>query len=300
MRLKPYIYGSKDDKMDELKGYALRALWPDYLTADELFNALSTPKKENYLGSYRMFLFEGIVVDALPATDLPTALKWVAAQPSQHEITFSMRDLPGRIMRKAWENIQMPSVMEAFVETAMAKMSRFEGPFGRPLYSQSRVKEAEEFEKDFIKSTDLRRTLTLKLLPRLLKNDNPAFRLIHCRPPFVVVDDLGWLLGLLDSETNEARRVQLAQLVAGIFSSLDTQGATLSERYRNIDKVYDASERHPELLESTQRFFISMFNDEVVVSDREHHREMKEIEENQQRQLAEVQPYGSASGSARF
>ena len=49
--LKPYVYGRADDPDDELKGYAFRALWPDYLTADELFNALSTPKKENYLGS---------------------------------------------------------------------------------------------------------------------------------------------------------------------------------------------------------------------------------------------------------
>ena len=65
---------------------------------------------------------------------------------------------------------------------------------------------------------------------------------------------------------------------------------TISERYRNIDKVYEASEKHPELNECTKRFFYVKLDDPRAVSDREHHRTRKEIEQNRKRQLAEVQP----------
>ena len=96
LRLKRYIFGGVDDPEDDLKGYALQALWPNELTPDELFNALSPPKKENYWGSYKTFLFEDSAVTKLRTIDLPVALKWVAAQPSQHEAPFSLLRLRGK------------------------------------------------------------------------------------------------------------------------------------------------------------------------------------------------------------
>ena len=53
LRLKPYIYGSEDDTEDDLKGYALQALWPNHITADELFEALSPPKREFFWEAIR-------------------------------------------------------------------------------------------------------------------------------------------------------------------------------------------------------------------------------------------------------
>ena len=291
LRLKPYIHGKDDDSKDELKGDALQALWPDQLTADELFHALSPPKRGNYLGSYKMFLIEGSVVDDLQAVDFPVALNWVAAQPSHHEMSFSMGDLPGKIMRKAWENIHCEGVMEAFAETAVAMMSRFDGLFSQSPNSYPPNKELDEFEKDFIKEADKRRELALPSLKHMLHRDMRPFRLIHCWPPLVVADDLDWLLGLLYSEMNGARRVQLAQLVASLFPQLRAQDTTLSERYRNIDKVYDASNRHPELKQLTRHYFISKLDDPGVVSDRNHFRQRKEIDEKIARQRAEARPF---------
>ena len=69
--------------MDELKGYALQALWPDHLTADELFDALSPPKtrKTRCYAYEECSVFGGGIVDELQPVDLPVALRWVAAQP---------------------------------------------------------------------------------------------------------------------------------------------------------------------------------------------------------------------------
>ena len=292
VQLKSYIHGKDDDPDDELKGCALQALWPDHLTADELFGALSPPKRENLVGSYKVFLFEGSIVNELQSVDLPTALKWVSEQPPHFEMSLTLNDLPSAIMRKAWENIQKPGVMDAFAETAIAMIKRFDdGLFGQAPYKYPPDKELDAFEREFVENTGPRRELALRCLPYLPDESGTAFRLVLCWPPIIVADDLDWLLGLLDSEADEVIREQLAQLVASIFPHLGSQGATLSERYREIEKVYEARERHPELKERTERYFIRSLHDSEAASNRKHHRTLKEIEEKRQRQHANVHPF---------
>ena len=292
LQLKPYIYGRDDDLDDELKGCALQALWPDYLTADELFSVLSPRKREDLLGSYRMFLFNDNIANGLQPEDLPIALKWVAAQPARFEMSLTLNDLPSAIMRKAWENIHIQGVMEAFAETAVAMMKRFDYVlFGHARISFPPVTGLDSFEKEFVENSGPRRELALKCLRHMLDKEGRAFSLLHSWPPIIVADDLDWLLGLLDSEADAVWREQLAHLVAAIFPQLGSQGATLSERYRDIEKVYEARARHPELKERTQRYFIRMLDDSEAASDREHHRIRKEIEEKHKRQHASVRPF---------
>ena len=66
---------------------------------------------------------------------------------------------------------------------------------------------------------------------------------------------LDWLLGPFGFRSGRReKRKQLAHLVAAIFpQSRLSRRLTLSERYRDIDKVYEASERHPELKETNTK-----------------------------------------------
>lgn len=291
LRLKPFIYGRDDDPEDELKGYALQALWPDYLTLDELFNAISPPKRQNYLGSYGVFLFQGGIIENLQAVDLPTALKWVAAQPSQHEPPFYLRDLPGKIMRKAWDNIYVPAVMETFTRTAIEMAARFDGIFGGNAYDPRVKEEAAKYYERFGREVQARRQVVTTALPICREEDVSVSLLRWGALPIVLTSDLEWLIGLLDTSNESVERRQLADLVAGLLGRISgAYTSTAEENYRNIEQVYDASDRHLELKERVQGFFISMLDDPRVASDREHHRERKEIEENQQRQLSEIRP----------
>ena len=149
LQLKPYIYDRDDDPDDELKGCALQALWPDHLTADELFSVLSPQKQENLVGSYRMFLFNDNISNGLQPADFPTALKWVAEQPPHYEMSLTLNDLPSAIMRKAWEHTHLPEVMEAFAETAVAMMKRFDYVlFGHaPNIRSRRTQRLDSFER---------------------------------------------------------------------------------------------------------------------------------------------------------
>ena len=279
LELKPYVFGREDDPDDEIKGYALRALWPCHLTVDELFTALTPPKRENFGGSYRVFFIENSIVNDLPPTDLPTALKWVAEQPPEHKMPFALHDLPGKIMRKAWDNRHIPGVLEAFAQTAITTDSaRFDGVFGRRPNSYPPDKELDEFENAFVQDTLYRRELVLMCLLYLGASDEKAWRLAHTWPPIVVPEDLDWLLMLLESETDETRRGQLAELVACLFRS-------------DVEKVYYASERHPEVKERTKHYFESKLDDPNVISEREHFSKMKEIDEQIALQRAEVRPF---------
>ena len=300
LELKQFIHGRDDDPEDELKGHALQALWPDQLTADELFCALSPLKRENFRGSHRTFLFEGGIVDKLQVAELPVALRWVAAQPSRHEMSFALNDFPEKIMRKAWGNICDPEVKEAFAETAVAMITRSDGLFGQSPHTYPPNKGLDEFAKAFVAATDLRHDLVLLSLPHLLQKERTADSLIRCWPPLVVADDLDWLLEHLDpdAQTGGVRWGQLAQLVASLLPRLGFQDKSLPERNRDIENVYYAGERYPELKQLTQQHFesIELFVSEnleepAVIPEREHFHHRREIDKKIAQQRAEVRPF---------
>ena len=279
LELKPFAFGRNDDPDDELKGYALRALWPDHLTAEELFSALLPPKRKNYFGSYSGFLIEERIVSGFRAEDMPVALDWVAKQPWRHEMSASLSDLPDMIMRKAWANRHSPGVLDAFAKTAIATtLSRFEGLFGRRPNTFPSEQKWDEFEMAFVQDTECRRELALLCLSEIIASEKEPWRLAHTWPAIIVPEDLDWLLEMLESEIDETRRGQLAALVVELG------------RYE-VDKLYAASEKYPEVKERTGRFFESRLDDPSVVSHREHFYKMREIEENRNRELAKVRPF---------
>lgn len=68
-----------EDEDDQLKGYCLSAIWSDHLTVQELFEAITPPKKRNFLGRYQIFLNHELV-PKLQLNDLLLALNWVENQ----------------------------------------------------------------------------------------------------------------------------------------------------------------------------------------------------------------------------
>ncbi len=75
-RLRPLATGDLEGDADlELKGYALQATWPGYLTADELFGSF-TRVDLHLIGGYARFMYSDPITHLQPA-DLPTALEGV-------------------------------------------------------------------------------------------------------------------------------------------------------------------------------------------------------------------------------
>lgn len=292
LQLKSYIQSREDDPEDQLKGYALQSLWPDLLTADELFNALSPPKKKSSGHIYRTFLYGDSILDGLQPADLLTALEWVTTQRSHHETPFPLREMPGKIMRKAWDNIHVSGVLEAFTRTAVEMNARFDGIFGGNAYDMRFSDEEAKYYDKFAREVEARRQVVTTALPIWREKDTATNRLMRGRQSFLLTSDLEWLIGLLDVSTEPDERCQLANIIADLFRWLSgSYASTSEENYRRVERVYNASDRHPELQQLVQRYSITMLDDPDVVSHREHIRQMREIDEDIARQRAEVRPF---------
>jgi hypothetical protein len=110
--LKPLVKDWPCDVEDELKGGALMALWPQHLTAEELFKALTPLKTPDQMGLYQQFLCGDIDADVAPA-DLPCSLDW-AGKHSGREVGASGRfgNLAIRLIIRAIDLAEEPNVCD--------------------------------------------------------------------------------------------------------------------------------------------------------------------------------------------
>jgi len=92
-RLMPLAKGEiGDDPDDELKGCSLNAVWPAYMTTQEVFSVLTPPKNSDLLGRYYYFLSDNLSNNLRPS-DLPTALECVSMQGARHNLPYVIRKL---------------------------------------------------------------------------------------------------------------------------------------------------------------------------------------------------------------
>jgi predicted NACHT family NTPase len=118
IQLKPLAIDQiAEDEDDQLKGYILDALWPDHITAEELFQSLTSPKKWSFLGGYTMFLNYKLVPKLKP-NDLILALEWIENQ-NMWCFMHAFEKLGYGILSKAWENFDLPGVAESFAKIAL-------------------------------------------------------------------------------------------------------------------------------------------------------------------------------------
>jgi hypothetical protein len=194
-RLKALIHEDDIDSVDQLRGYALAATWPEHLSVEELFSVLTSPKRSNFVGGYSVFLSEKLVPGLIPS-DLPVALQWVLEQPEKHQQLAPREQLPDNILRYAWANIEHPGVLELFAKVVLRRIRAYEDIIG-DRYGDNPFKfRAEDDTK--------RRLLVEKLVVMLDPKKDNCYELITSRPPLILVEDANWLLIKINSMPNEA------------------------------------------------------------------------------------------------
>jgi hypothetical protein len=205
--LRPLAFGKAgDDPTDELKGSGLKAIWPDSLTASELFSLLTPPKQPNMGTTYTSFLSDHVVAH-LSVGDIPVALEWFAKQEHRQRLLGSVDRLMDGIVRFAWVNLHEPGVATGL---ATAIVSRIE------LYDHSILSSDDdrEFAREIQHDQERRRSLLKSILPKLDLNGATAF--LTDRMPLLAFSDLEWLIDRIlsgevkDSAPVEARIIRLA------------------------------------------------------------------------------------------
>ncbi|MBN8661711.1 MAG: HEAT repeat domain-containing protein [Candidatus Obscuribacter phosphatis] len=207
-QLIPLLRGAQsEDPEDEVKGALLNALYPKYISTNDLFSYITEPKNESLFGRYALFLGYQLF-DGLRPADIPVALSWVSEQQAEYERVY---DLPHRIetlrndiMLYAWDFLIDEKTLGAFAKIALVSLLRHEPVVGGI--------HGNEFDKKLKNGNDMRRLLIKKLIELASSNDSPPhqidFRLASiCEP-----SDLEWLLSLLD----EFDDLKMREIVVGM------------------------------------------------------------------------------------
>ncbi|MCX6590636.1 MAG: hypothetical protein NTZ56_03845 [Acidobacteria bacterium] len=116
-----------DDANHELRGSALRACWPEYLSSAELFVAISEPSNPSHIGSYDMFI-RSEVLPGLSQADLPMALEWAFIHAASLSGIGPTKDLVRDVLSLAIERIHADGVLGG-----LARFFQRQLQHGRPL-----------------------------------------------------------------------------------------------------------------------------------------------------------------------
>lgn len=191
------IFIGEDQPDDELRGCGFLAVWPSYMSAEELFSLLTPPKKENFIGIYQIFLFENLV-DHIQPRDLPLALDWVDNHRS-NEDSFSVVERVGDLMlQRAWNYLETPGVVQAFAKTAFSRLMNFKPIFEGHLNSLTRTAWIEDDEK--------RHKILVAMIHMIEDPEKDSVRLVFFDTPLVLDKDLPWMIEQLRISAENLQR----------------------------------------------------------------------------------------------
>jgi hypothetical protein len=214
--LKPLALGQNDDDPnDELKGHSLRAVWPAHVTAEELFAALTPPRRENFIGAYQVFL-SSEVVPYLERADLPVALQWVEQHPpeiSTQGLTGEFKPLTDAIIRLALEQLDEPGVLAAVARLILSRLLQSGLIFG--------LTPDEHETARWLDDGEARHRLLQAVLPLLALHTNDSIVWLVARPPLLLPRDLPWLITFLAETSVEATQQLVARLIGRLIDSSD-------------------------------------------------------------------------------
>lgn len=176
LKLLPLVrFDNDDDPDEELKGMILKALWPNYISGQELFFNLNLPKRSNFIGLYRHFISHDIAT-TLRDEDLPFALEWIEQFVDVYRVKLTIQDLFHEIMGRAIELIEIPSIL---------------GPFMRVL--KKRIKNFDHFE--YLPRLHNDEVLRKSIITRLIKEiETPSDAIYISSSAFLRSSDVSWLL----------------------------------------------------------------------------------------------------------
>lgn len=209
VKLKPLATSETgSDPDDELKGCGLRAAWPAHMTAEELFIALTPPKRRSFVGAYAVFLSQDLMQHLQPP-DLPAALRWVKVQERRRRLPYSFEGLVDAIMVQAWEHLESPGVLEAFAKAALSRLERRDEIVGGDL--------GPSFRRMLSEDDDKRRRVLEVILPLLSDPEKDPIWLVYSGTPLAMSKDAPWMLELFQGGESEETGRLLAQLIKRAF-----------------------------------------------------------------------------------
>ncbi len=215
-KLKPLAFGKAgDDPEDELKGYGLRAVYPNHLTTAELFGIITQPQKSAMGGTYQNFIAKEIG-QYIKLDDLSIGLKWVEQQPTRYNQHYPFDKLSDAIMLKAWQNLDKSEILEDFIKVVYLKLQNYEKVF---------VENNEELsaEETLINDDKKRHQLIEAIVFNVSEADLQEKIRVLSYNLVSREKDFFWLVEKLREAASEIQQQAWAKLIWKAFQRFDTQ-----------------------------------------------------------------------------
>jgi len=253
-----------NDSQDELKGIALKAVWPDHIALDAVLDAITPMKDKDLIGEYYMFL-DNEFVAGIRVEHLPKVLEWAVDGMPNLGNEIVMDNLIVSLMRKGWDNIENPEIGTVFARLVEKRLRNYE--------------EARSFSKDKsylneIKDQPEKRLLLIGLLVGLMNKPQDVFDLISVSSTIALYEDVDWVIEKLTLEVIPEKRLIWAQL---LFYLMDRNNPD------DVIKAYSIYEVYTDVSAIFSPVFAPILLDsELARSSREYSRLMKAREVRQE------------------
>ena len=270
------VAGGDNDPQDELKGYALKAVWPNLITAEELFSVLTPPKDKNLIGAYDTFLTNSLS-PSLQEADLPVALQWADKEESLyrdadlkgeslHQDTYLHERVIDAIMLKAWNSLDQPGISKGFAKIALLRLEQQRDIIGK-IYNSEHA--------DILASDEERRRKVLQVIPSLIADSSDQAvsqvmpRTVHQK--MILKRDVPWMIERLKEAVPEKEQNIWARFIEGIFDTKDAE---------QVDLILTTCQ-HNTVLSAVCGWLLKIWNlsSDDTQKAREQYREMKRWEE---------------------
>ncbi len=277
--LRPFVEGDAgEDPNDDLKAYGLIALWPEFMSAKELFESLTPPKKERYIGHYELFA-DYELPKSLSPSYLPVALDWISRQLKSRFGLSRWSSLKGKIIKMAWENLDAPGILEAFAKALWSRFLLHDDIF-HPKKNETIINPED---------VDKRRSVLMAILHNCnFKIEELGRHLIYNVTGIALVtdEDLPWLIEKYQDEGDPAIKDALSEIINLVFSPFrvhdhETVNAILGlakedKKFREKFSAYiDSVDRYSK---EAQRSQSSYYEDRKIQKEIETGRKQKTYE----------------------
>jgi len=242
--LRPLIFQASEHKANAtLVARAIDILWPQHLSATELFKRLRLQNmNEVVIGSPYDELFRSDLVEQLSDSNLLIALDWVRHQATEREHTVSLsgREFVMSIMRRAWDRLDVPIIREAFALAAWSRLTHFNPVIEEVEHYWRKDQASRKYADELYYDEEKRRLLLQSMLSVLKRESLDKDRTIgFLLPwgsrtiPFVTNEDIPWLLEQTRHSESADRHWAYAYLIRRLVGLIDTD--LLAEIYEEYE-----------------------------------------------------------------
>jgi predicted RNA-binding protein with PIN domain len=251
LKLKPLaVKELPEDEEDQLKGYALRAVWSEHLTAKELFSifrlessrslirflillpnlnccliilflllkppVLTPLKRSNLTGSYSVFIDYELLPN-LEIKDILIALNWLEKQ-GIRLFGHPFEHLADGILLKAWENFDNPLIVKGFAKVALIQLREY----------QNITTFLDDTEQELIFNSAINNDKRRKLIEELVllseNSEDTLHILVSCTTGNIFLEkDIYWSLKKIKTVQDRETQEKYIELIKYCFNRQDTK-----------------------------------------------------------------------------